>query len=801
MALFCCKTLSKNKRVDDLMAGKIMKKKVLTILMAFMVTVSFIPLLGGLGKVYALDSTGNATLDAFINDSRFTDGVSWTGSSRPKLSSYDCSGCCAYCADYVKYCYGIDTPRGGSVFYDINEIRAGDVLVVGDPSNGTGHWFVCLARVGNSLYVAEGAYVDRVRIGWNYTINGNKFSEDSRSFNFGYHYLSAAPDTTKPVISNISISDRTSSGYTVSCTVTDNVGVTNVQFGTFESKVGYNGEAWYDGTRSGDTWSFKVTGLTKETYYVTHIYAYDAAGNSSSASTPEVFADKTKPQFTDVRVTKKTDTGFTVECTVSDNTSVRLVQFAAFDADKGYNGEPWYDGARNGNTWTYTFTGLKKGTAYYCHMYAYDECNNSNSKSTVRTLLGDTTKPVISDVKVIDKTENGFTVTCNVTDNEGVTLVQFAAFDADQGYNGETWYDGKQNGDVWSCTFRRLDKEKTYYCHMYAYDADGNSSGKSTEKISFVADDQQDDGQNPDEQTPDDQQGDKQNPDSQTPDQQQGDEQNPGSQTPDDQQGDKQNPDSQTPDNQQSDDQKPDSQTPDQQQSGEQDPDNPIPTVDPTEEYGSDGTAVGPGASEEAADEAIKNLPDDSDPAGAKFAPLKLKSSKQGKTYITLKWTKVKGAKKYVIYANTCGKRNKPKRLAKVSGNTKTVKKVAGKKLKKGTYYKFMVVALDSNNRVISTSKIVHIATKGGKVRNYTKLTTKAKKNKVTLKKGKTFKLGAKAKGKNVKKHVGVRYESSNKKVATVTKSGKIKAKKKGTCKIYVFAQNGLYKTIKVTVK
>ena len=68
MALFCCKTLSKNKRVDDLMAGKIMKKKVLTILMAFMVTVSFIPLLGGLGKVYALDSTGNATLDAFIND-------------------------------------------------------------------------------------------------------------------------------------------------------------------------------------------------------------------------------------------------------------------------------------------------------------------------------------------------------------------------------------------------------------------------------------------------------------------------------------------------------------------------------------------------------------------------------------------------------------------------------------------------------------------------------------------------------------------------------------------------------------
>jgi fibronectin type 3 domain-containing protein len=175
-----------------------------------------------------------------------------------------------------------------------------------------------------------------------------------------------------------------------------------------------------------------------------------------------------------------------------------------------------------------------------------------------------------------------------------------------------------------------------------------------------------------------------------------------------------------------------------------------------------------------------------------------LKSTKQTKTSIKLTWKKVSGAKKYVIYGNKCGS-SKPKKLATVTGNSKTIKKAAGKKLKKGTYYKFMIVALDSTGHVVSTSKLIHVATKGKA--NNTKVTTKAKKNKVSIKKGKTFKLGAKAVGKKVKKHVGLRYESSNKKIATVSSSGKIEGKKKGKCKIYVYAQNGVCVTIKVTVK
>ncbi|MDD7113786.1 MAG: hypothetical protein PUH88_04870, partial [Lachnospiraceae bacterium] len=44
-------------------------------------------------------------------------------------------------------------------------------------------------------------------------------------------------------------------------------------------------------------------------------------------------------------------------------------------------------------------------------------------------------------------------------------------------------------------------------------------------------------------------------------------------------------------------------------------------------------------------------------------------------------------------------------------------------------------------------------------------------------------------------------YTTSDKKVATVTKKGVIKAKGKGSCYIYITAFSGVYTRVKVTVK
>ena len=46
-----------------------------------------------------------------------------------------------------------------------------------------------------------------------------------------------------------------------------------------------------------------------------------------------------------------------------------------------------------------------------------------------------------------------------------------------------------------------------------------------------------------------------------------------------------------------------------------------------------------------------------------------------------------------------------------------------------------------------------------------------------------------------------VEFMTSNKKIATVNSSGKITAKGKGSCYIFAFAHNGVFKQIKVIVK
>ncbi len=205
------------------------------------------------------------------------------------------------------------------------------------------------------------------------------------------------------------------------------------------------------------------------------------------------------------------------------------------------------------------------------------------------------------------------------------------------------------------------------------------------------------------------------------------------------------------------------------------------------------------GATKTQVEDFITSLKSDADPKGSTFGILSAKHKKSANNSITISWNKVKGAKTYVIYGNRCGKNKPYKYLTTVTKTSYTQKK-----LNKGTYYKYLVTAFNKSGKSISTAKTLHIATKGGKVGNFKKLTTAAKKDKVSLKKGKTFNLKPKAvpesKKLKVSVHRKIQYESSNKKIATVS-GGKIKAQKKGTCYIYVYAQSGAFKKIKVTVK
>lgn len=191
---------------------------------------------------------------------------------------------------------------------------------------------------------------------------------------------------------------------------------------------------------------------------------------------------------------------------------------------------------------------------------------------------------------------------------------------------------------------------------------------------------------------------------------------------------------------------------------------------------------------------------DKGDIKGSDFSRLRLRAVAKNKA-MTLKWKKQTKADGYIIYGSSCG--SKMKKLKEFKSGKVT--KWTQKKLKKGKYYKYTIVAykkFGDEKRVIAKAIGVHATTPGGKYTNPTAVKLKTK-NKITLKKGKskTIKATYTAKGK-VREHIRiVRFESSNKKIATVSKTGKVKALKKGSCTIFVYAQNGVYKTVKVTVK
>ena len=189
-----------------------------------------------------------------------------------------------------------------------------------------------------------------------------------------------------------------------------------------------------------------------------------------------------------------------------------------------------------------------------------------------------------------------------------------------------------------------------------------------------------------------------------------------------------------------------------------------------------------------------------------------LKVSQTGNK-ITVSWGKVSGANRYEIYVAYCTDKfgKKPvKIITKKDVTSVTITKLNGKKLVLTKNFKAYVVAyktVDGSKKKLGKTITAHIV--GRKNKTYTNVKAiKLAKNKATIKVGKTYKIKAsvvlvdsKKKMLSDKHAATFRYASSDKKIATVDKNGKVTAKKVGTCYIWVYAKNGYAKKVKITVK
>ena len=184
----------------------------------------------------------------------------------------------------------------------------------------------------NDIYTYKSGWQDVYVYAINRGQGGNAFIGSKRVY--------ITPDTSRPVISDVKITDVDGTGYTVSCKVTDNVNIDRVQFPTWTSNNGqddlknnWQNDSLYTGKRNGDTFTYRVnvSDHNKESgEYITHIYAYDSAGNYTSAATSANVPQRrlyAKTWFSDSKMGDKTQW--------STTGSMYYLCYMLYDSDTG----------------------------------------------------------------------------------------------------------------------------------------------------------------------------------------------------------------------------------------------------------------------------------------------------------------------------------------------------------------------------------------------------------------------------------------------------------------------------------
>ncbi len=333
------------------------------------------------------------------------EGVSWAMSQIGKGLDYD--GVYGnQCVDLIKYYYAhygvAGYARGNAIQYTSNSLPPGWTRVYSNYQPGD----VAVFRANNGCSVCttgENGHVGIITsidsVGFN-AVNQNYAGRSYCTQNwFHVRCLACAirpnftSDTTPPTISNVRITDVNADGYTVVCNVSDNVGISKVEFPSWNTDKHRGEDAnWIQGSVSGNTASARISLSSLKSgavqgNYVTHIYAWDSSGNKSGVPTSIVYIDRTAPTLTDIKVVEKDSKGYTVECKASDASGVDRVQFPTWTAknDQDDIAKDWWTnqavrGTRvSGDTYRFRVNISEHNNevgSYVTHIYVYDKYGN-----------------------------------------------------------------------------------------------------------------------------------------------------------------------------------------------------------------------------------------------------------------------------------------------------------------------------------------------------------------------------------------------------------------------------------------
>lgn len=209
-------------------------------------------------------------------------------------------------------------------------------------------------------------------------------------------------DKTAPTISKVEKVNLSTTGYDIYVTCSDNVGVTTVRVPTWTLASKQADIKWLVASKESDgryhaRINFSDWG-SKEGYYTSHVYAYDAAGNNVGYPTEDYLMDKSNPTLS-VSVNTTSPTKKVVLSYLADDPNFKEVELP--NGSKSSSKTGTYEVTSNG---TYTFK-------------ATDLAGKSASKSIT--------------VSNIDLTPPSLTLGVNTTSStSGDVVINFTASDA-----------------------------------------------------------------------------------------------------------------------------------------------------------------------------------------------------------------------------------------------------------------------------------------------------------------------------------------------------------------------------------
>ena len=297
----------------------------------------------------------------------------------------------------------------------------------------------------------------------------------------GYSWKTAPTDSQPPTINRIYISQVNDTGFRVCFEASDNIGITSAKVATWATgdmsdliwhNCSYNGSGTYfvDLKRSDYA--------PEATFYISHAYVYDAAGNSSSKEITKSY-NEGYSVVNSIYYSQITRDTFRICCEVNDVSNVDSVRVATWATgnmsdikwtDCSYNGVTTYFAELNRNDY---ISGAK---LYISHVYI--KFKSGIEQSFERSIKYEDESPVISNIQISNITENGFLISCKIEDESRIKSVQFPTWLAsDPKQSDIKWHEATIEDDIAKCYIAMADHNNlvdTYFIHVYAYDSFDN---------------------------------------------------------------------------------------------------------------------------------------------------------------------------------------------------------------------------------------------------------------------------------------------------------------------------------------